>query len=314
MKRIFKTLLSLFILLQGISNFAQTNTQLRRGKVLKEKPTTVFLIGIDGLSVDGLTKANTPTMDMFVKIGASSLKARGVMPTSSGPNWGSMLLGAGPEQHGITSNGWRVNDYSIEATIKDGDGFFPSVFDMIKKEDSKSKLGVFHEWGTIRDLFNTKVLHHIEKTGEMNESLDKAFAYFKKERPKFVFVHLDAVDGAGHKFGHGSAEYYQEIERIDNALGSFYEKLNALNKEEGTVVNILVTSDHGGVGTSHGGSTMEEIIIPWILVGPNVKRGHTIEQPINTYDTPATILRLLDADRHIPIQWTGKPVLEAIKN
>ena len=314
MKRIIKKLLGLFILLQGVSSFAQSNSKFIKGQKLEESPSTVFFIGVDGLSVDGLTKANTPTLDMFMKMGASSLKARGVMPTSSGPNWGSMLLGAGPEQHGITSNGWRVNDYSIEATIKDGDGFFPSVFDIIKKENPKAKLGVFHEWGTIKDLFNNKSLHHIEKTSDMDESLDKAFAYFKEERPKFVFVHLDAVDGAGHKFGHGSTEYYQEIEMIDNALGSFFEKLKKLNKEEGTVVNILVTSDHGGVGTSHGGSTMDEIIIPWILVGPNVKRGHTIKQPINTYDTPATILRLLGADKYIPIQWTGKPVLEAFKN
>ncbi len=283
------------------------------GQKSKKKTTTVFLIGVDGLSVDGVTKANTPTMDMFIKNGASSLKARGVMPTSSGANWGSMLLGAGPEQHGITTNGWRVNNYKIEATIKDQDGFFPSVFDIIKKDDSKAKLGVFHEWGTIKDLFNTKALHRIEKTSEMNESLDKAFEYFKAERPKFVFVHLDAVDHAGHEFGHGSKEYYQEIELIDKALGKFFEKLNAFNKEEDIAVNVLITADHGGIGTSHGGSTMEEIVIPWMLVGPNVKSGHAIEQPINTYDTPATVLWLLDADKHIPAQWIGKPVLEAFK-
>ena len=35
-----------------------------------------------------------------------SIHARGVIPTVSSPNWASMIMGAGPEQHGITSNDW----------------------------------------------------------------------------------------------------------------------------------------------------------------------------------------------------------------
>ena len=297
-------LLMIFILSFSLSNAQHQTT----------KPTTLFLIGIDGMSVDGFTTAHTPNMDKLKVNGASSLKARGVMPTKSGPNWGSMLLGAGPEQHGITSNDWRVDNYTIAPTIQDEDGYFPSIFDVLRKAHPTEKLAVFHEWETINKLFNNKAVDVVVKTEEMNETLNKAFDYFVEHKPLFVFIHLDAIDHAGHEFGHGTKEYYHEIEVLDKALGTFFKKLEDYNKKEDIAASILITSDHGGVGKEHGGSTMAEIEIPWLLVAPGVAQGKTITQPINTYDTPATIAWLLGAEQNIPIQWTGKPVKTVMKD
>jgi len=281
------------------------------GQQSNTENTTVFLIGVDGMSVDGLTKANTPNMDALMQDGASSLYARGVMPTSSGPNWGSMLLGAGPEEHGIVSNAWRVNNVKIAPLVQDSLGFFPSVFDIIKRDNSKAILGVFHEWGTIKELFNNNAVDKIEQTKQMDETLEKAFSFYKKEKANFVFAHLDAVDHAGHDFGHGTKEYYHAIELIDAAIGKFIKGLKALKKY--SEVTIIVTADHGGVAKSHGGSTMEEIQIPWIITGPKVSKGKTIKTRINTYDTPATIAWLLGAATHIPQVWLGKPVMSAFE-
>ena len=65
------------------------------------------VIGCDGMSPDGVLKAKSSVMRRLMKEGAWSLHARGVMPTSSSPNWASMIMGAGPEQHGVTSNDWQ---------------------------------------------------------------------------------------------------------------------------------------------------------------------------------------------------------------
>lgn len=73
----------------------------------------VVVIGVDGMSPDGLRNAETPCMDQLMNEGAFSLKARAVRPTSSSPNWASMIMGAAPEQHGITSNGWERNNVDI---------------------------------------------------------------------------------------------------------------------------------------------------------------------------------------------------------
>ncbi len=64
----------------------------------------VLVIGIDGLSPDGILNARTPVLDSLMAHGSATMRARAVLPTSSSSNWASMIMGAGPEQHGITSN------------------------------------------------------------------------------------------------------------------------------------------------------------------------------------------------------------------
>jgi len=46
----------------------------------------VVIIGCDGMSPDGVQKADSPNMHHLMTIGAYSLHARGVMPTVSSPN------------------------------------------------------------------------------------------------------------------------------------------------------------------------------------------------------------------------------------
>ena len=67
----------------------------------------VVVIGVDGMSPDGIRHADTPHMDALMASGAYSFKARAVLTTSSSQNWASMMMGAGPVQHGITSNARR---------------------------------------------------------------------------------------------------------------------------------------------------------------------------------------------------------------
>ncbi|MEI9971875.1 MAG: alkaline phosphatase family protein [Ignavibacteriota bacterium] len=85
----------------------------------------LIVIGIDGLSVDGVATAKTPRIHELMDRAAWTLAARGVMPTLSSPNWASMIDGAGPEQHGITSNGILRKMVEIEPVCRDSEGMFP---------------------------------------------------------------------------------------------------------------------------------------------------------------------------------------------
>src|SRR2546425_11801985 len=70
----------------------------------------VVIIGVDGMSPTGVEVAKTPHMHQLMREGAYTLHARGVMPTVSSRNWASMIMGAGPEQHGVTSNDWERSE------------------------------------------------------------------------------------------------------------------------------------------------------------------------------------------------------------
>ena len=73
---------------------------------------------------------------------------------------------------------------------------------------------------------------------------------------------------------------------------------------------MVMTADHGGTGTSHGGESMEELEIPLILRGPGVRHAE-IKTFVNTYDLAPTLAWILGLKP--PACWIGKPVLEAFE-
>ncbi len=270
----------------------------------------VLLLGIDGLSTDGIQIAKTPYLNRLIRDGAFTLKARGVMPTVSAPNWGSMLCGAGPEQHGMTKNGWTTNNYTVEATTTDDDGYFPSIFTIIREQMPEAKTAIFYDWNALIDLFNPKYIDSIHFAKDYEEVYEKAIPYVIESKPEFAFIYAGHVDHIGHTYQHGSPEYYKSIEDVDAKIG---ELLNALDKaglyEE---THIIVISDHGGVGYGHGGESMAEIQVPWLIKGPGIIKNRLIAEPVNTYNTASTIAYLFGLQQHE--HWIGKPVLGAFSN
>ena len=82
----------------------------------------VIVIGVDGLSVDAVETAPTPRLHELMVRAAWTLEARGVMPTLSSPNWESVIGGATPEQHGITSNGYFRPLVEFAPACRDSEG------------------------------------------------------------------------------------------------------------------------------------------------------------------------------------------------
>lgn len=268
-----------------------------------------IVVGCDGMSPNGVEVANTPVMDRLMKEGAYTLHARGVMPTSSSPNWASMIMGAGPEQHGVTSNDWETNKFEITPTVVGPGGIFPTIFSVIREQHQSAVTGVFHDWGGFGRLFERSMVTKIEDSDGPTNAIQHAMAWFRETKPEFLFIHLDHVDHAGHAFGHGTAEYYAAVEVADKLIGEVVTTLEDLQMLDQTT--ILVTADHGGVNKGHGGATMAEIEIPWIIRGPLVRPGHEIKVPVNTYDTAATIAYRLGLKT--PSAWIAKPVFDAFK-
>jgi len=267
----------------------------------------VVVIGVDGLSPDGVEKAATPRLHAMMGQGAWTLHARGVMPTVSSPNWASMIMGAGPEQHGVTSNEWTMETAAIRPTVAGRGGFFPTIFRLVREQRPRAKIACFHEWDGFARLFDNADADKVEHPKGPAQTAERSADYFQAEKPDFLFVHLDLVDDAGHEHGHGSPAYYRSVEEADRLVGVILDAVQAAGIAEGTVV--LVTSDHGGVGKGHGGSTMREIEIPWILRGPGVAVGREITAPVNTYDTAATVAHVLGVNP--PECWVARPVRSA---
>ncbi len=270
----------------------------------------IILIGIDGMGIDGLMKASTPNIDELIYSGATSLRTRAVMPTVSGPNWGSHLLGAGPEQHGITSNGWTTREHTVEPTLKDGDGYFPSIFQLISEQLPEAKTSFFYDWKALGNFYNLKNIDKVEFSKGYIESFEKATPWILKNNPLFSFIYIGHPDEVGHSFKWGSKEYIKAIEDVDKSLGEFFSQLKQNGMFENT--HFIVVTDHGGNDYGHGGLSMDEIEIPWIIAGPGVIKDRIIEQHNDVFNTASTIAYLLDIEQ--PYEWVGRPVLGAFQN
>ncbi len=267
----------------------------------------VIVIGVDGMSPDGIRNADTPTMDRMMSEGAWTLRARAVLPTVSSPNWASMIMGAEPEQHGVTSNEWRLDKFVLEPLVRGKHGFFPTIFEALREQRPQARIGVFHDWDGFENLFAHEDASVVKNCDGPTETTREAMKYFAETKPDLLFIHLDHVDHAGHESGHGTPEYNAAVTEADGFIASVLHAIDDSGLQSTTFV--LLTADHGGKGKGHGGSTREEVEIPWLLVGPGVPRGRELATFVNTYDTAPTIAHLLGVAA--PAAWTGKIVREA---
>jgi len=268
----------------------------------------VIIIGVDGLSVDGVETANTPRLHALMDRAAWTLEARDVMPTLSSPNWASAINGAGPEQHGITSNGYIRRMVAFRPVCQSEDGKFPTIFWLLRQARPHSKIALFLDWGGFAKLLEEDVPDVARHVSGAANTTAAAIAYWRQNRPALMFIHLDNVDHAGHTHRHGwlSKQYYAAVEEADGYIGQVLDMVDALHARGSTY--ILVTSDHGGTAHGHGKNSLAEIQIPWILAGPGVTPGR-IHYPVNIYDTALTVAWIFHLDP--PSCWIGRPVLPA---
>lgn len=279
-----------------------------------QRTERVILIGLDGFSTDGLQIASTPNLDRLIQEGALSLQTRGVMPTVSAPNWGSMLSGAGPEQHGMTYNGWTTDNHTVKPQVSDEDGYFPSIFNVLKKADPNIKTGIFYQWSGLTDIYNHKFMDksehdELENNGHIT-SMNKASDFIINDKGDFTFLYILEIDHVGHHDGHYTPEYYRAVQSVDSLLGIFFDKLKKAEMYDNS--HIIIISDHGGVGKGHGGLSMAEIEVPWIIRGPGIISNKIIEQPNNNFNTASTIAYLFEIEQ--PYAWIGKPVYGAFES
>lgn len=118
----------------------------------------IIVIGVDGMSPNGIQKASTPTLDTMIQNGSATMHARPVLPSSSSPNWASMVMGADTEQHGVTSNGWEKFDHQLPPVVVTENGTFPTIFTLFKDQQPEAHVGAIYDWDGFGRLFEKRML------------------------------------------------------------------------------------------------------------------------------------------------------------
>ncbi len=249
----------------------------------------VIVVGIDGAGAF-IEKADTPNFDRIFSDGALTYSALSSRPSISAECWGSMLLGVGPEVHKLTNE-------TVSSTPYPTDSPFPSLFRRIREKYPNAVLGSYCDWNPITYGIVENNIGVSHDTADDTELTPIICDYIRKEKPDFLFIQLDSVDGAGHNKGYGSPAYMQRIHEVDELVNHIYLATCDAGIKGDTL--FIVIADHGGTNNEegkghHGGWTDMERFVTFAASGKGVNK--TKIENMNIRDLSAIVLYALGID------------------
>lgn len=288
-----------------------SNVDEKKGVV--NPPKHLIIVGFDGMSANSIKNGvDMPTYRKMMEQGSSSVSVRSILPSSSACNWASMFMGAPSELHGYNTWGSQTPDFP--SRVLTPNGTFPDIFYQIRSAHPDKKLAHFYEWEGMRYVVDTLSIDMVMQMEPSVENVDKALepvlSYITSEKPYLSTIIFDQPDGAGHSKGWESQEYYRMLTYLDNALAKIVKAVLDAGMLEETL--FVLVSDHGGVGTGHGGPTLDEMEIPLTLYGKGVKKGYEIQESVMIYDIAATVNYILSGEQ--PQVWTGRPIMSIFED
>lgn len=255
--------------------------------------STVLLV-VDGLRPDALAFARCPSFTTLCARGAATQRAFSLMPTITLPCHMSIFHSVPSTRHGITTNLWTPMARPL-----------PGLVDVAHA--AGLSCAFFYNWEPLRDLsrpLSLNLAYFRDNNGFPDgdqDIADEAARYIASDCPDLAFVYFGTLDAAGHEHGFMSDGYLAQLERVDGALDTL---LGALPND----ATVLLTSDHGGHDRVHGADVPEDMIVPWMVAGPNIRRGYEIEADVSLLDTAPTLARVMGITPHP--DWEGRCVEE----
>ncbi|WP_027468864.1 PAN domain-containing protein [Deefgea rivuli] len=214
----------------------------------------VLIIGIDGLRGDAINCtgcAATPGLTALIQGGAfhNNVLAGGAQSTFSGPGWSSVFTGFWADQHGVTSN-----DIGLPLLR-------PHVFDLIKQAWPTATTAVVADWANLTHNLLPKQTDYVVSTEAKNS---KAATDVVKQwlgmanPPTAIFYYLHNVDIHAASYDPFNANYQSKIAAEDQQIQQILAALTTRPSYANEEWLIVVTSDHGGINSGHGGQTAAE--------------------------------------------------------
>lgn len=269
----------------------------------------VLIVSIDGLRPDLALLADMPNLRSLLKQGTYTFWAKTTAVSVTLPSHTSMLTGVTPSKHGVEWNRELPFKEPVYSKV-------PTIFEMATRAGysaamvaGKSKFSALAKPGTV-----TYSEVPDANTKSNNEAVvTHAVDMIEKNKPDLLFVHFPDIDAVGHAKGWGSPEQLACIEKTDRQLGELLASLDRAGLRASTF--IIVTADHGGAGLTHGADDSRSRHIPWIAVGPGVRKNFDLTMSatleVRTEDTCATACYLLGLPQ--APYFDGHPVMLAFE-
>ena len=244
------------------------DSPLADGKTEKK----AIIIGYDGCRADVLVAMNdeNSAISSMLNDGASislaycggvNYPAKNTQDTSTAPGWCSILTGVWASEHGITANGITksLDHKTLLTTLVEDDIIDSSTFITKWKGHFDRKNATYNDEKAYCEENNLNVSFNRCKDDEASHEYTLNEVN-KKDCADFIFVIYEPTDSTGHNYGFTiNNPRYREAFQTADQYG--LETLDAIKQRETYETEdwlIIITSDHGGIGTDHGGASIQE--------------------------------------------------------
>lgn len=217
----------------------------------------VILFAIDGMRADILSQLKLSFFEKMNSSGIGTYKTFNNDISISGPSWTSVITGLRHEKHHVLNNQFNIHAPFI----------LPSIPQIGRSIDPNLKFGMFMEWDKFYQFnknipWDTLIKGDFGKTNASTETIIK---WIENSSLDFYFIYLGEPDYWGHIFGfeYYNPFYINSFKKINNSIERIINSINSRSEICNEEWLILTTTDHGGKGRHHSGSSIQEKQIFW---------------------------------------------------
>jgi predicted AlkP superfamily pyrophosphatase or phosphodiesterase len=215
-------------------------------------PVTI-LVGIDGFRWDYLDRGVTPTLSRLAAEGVRARQMRPGFPSSTYPNFYTLVTGKRPDHNGVVANimedpdlPGRVFSMANRAEVMDGVWWQEAEpIWVTARRQGRASASIFWPGSEsrirgVRPDYWLPFEQSVSSAARVNLLLSW-LGLPGAERPDFAALYFDIVDSNGHSGGPQSDLLSQALVEVDAAMGRLMDGLTA----RGLTANVIVVSDHG---------------------------------------------------------------------
>jgi len=217
----------------------------------------VLMISIDGLVGGELKKELPANIESLLANSKYTFESFADENTSDPATWATMMTGVGHAKHHIDQESYipAPDPSNSHAPTP----YFPSLFYRIFEQNpGLNTVTVTQSSGLANILLVDATTSDLVSGDE--QAKDRAVEALTKSNPDVLLVQFQGVLEAGKAsaFSVGSPAYKAALQTVDGYIGEIRNAMEQRPKFRQEEWLLILTSNHGGVGNSYGGSSLGE--------------------------------------------------------